>query len=108
MCLGFSEIIAGTGSVSNDVSFRMNSLEKHLHFKKVPQYALGSRKIKPSERINVQGYRWEQQASSFIKDVFIPAGFVVESFTKLPYLCEGDLYRNFYVLTDAVFVLRLR
>jgi hypothetical protein len=68
----------------------------------------GSRIVKPTESIALKGKLWEEQVSSFIKDVFIPAGFLVESFSKLPYLCEGDIYRDFYVLSDAVFVLRPR
>ena len=68
----------------------------------------GSRITKPSERIVLKGKLWEEQVASFINDVFIPAGFVVESFSKLPYLCEGDMYRDFYVISDAVFVLRPR
>ncbi|XP_028392518.1 methyltransferase-like protein 9 [Dendronephthya gigantea] len=68
----------------------------------------GSRILKPTEKIPLRGKHWEEQAESFIKDVFIPAGFLVESFSKLPYLCEGDMYRDFYVLSDVVFVLRPR
>ena len=66
----------------------------------------GSGMVSPSEVIAVNGRSWEEQASSLIRDVFTPAGFIVEQFTKLPYLCEGDLYQDYYVLNDAVFVLR--
>lgn len=33
-------------------------------------------------------------------------GFKVEAVTRLPYLCEGDMYNDYYVLDDAVFVLK--
>ena len=68
----------------------------------------GSSIVKPSERIELRGESWEEQASSLINDVLYPAGFIVETFTRLPYLCEGDIYRDYYVLSDAVFVLRPR
>ncbi|KAL5289050.1 METTL9.2 family protein [Megaselia abdita] len=32
-------------------------------------------------------------------------GFKVESWTKAPYLCEGDLHQSFYWLVDLVVVL---
>lgn len=66
----------------------------------------GSKIVKPTEKIPISGKTWEEQATSLINDVFTPAGFILESFTRLPYLCEGDMYRDFYVLSDAVFVLR--
>lgn len=39
-------------------------------------------------------------------DVFQQVGFQVEAVTRLPYLCEGDMYNDYYVLDDAVFVLK--
>lgn len=39
-------------------------------------------------------------------DVFREAGLEVEAVTRLPYLCEGDMYKDYYVLDDAVFVLK--
>lgn len=33
------------------------------------------------------------------------AGFCIESWTKAPYLCEGDLRQSFYWLTDVVVVV---
>lgn len=62
----------------------------------------------PTQNLLIQGRTFEEQATSFIKDVFEPSGFVVEKFTRLPYLCEGDLHKSFYVLNDAVFVLKLK
>ena len=62
--------------------------------------------VKPSEFIQVNGSTWEEQVESLVKDVFEPTGFTVEIFTRVPYLCEGDLYQDFYVLDDALFVLK--
>lgn len=39
-------------------------------------------------------------------EVFPRVGFEVEAVTRLPYLCEGDMYNDYYVLDDAVFVLK--
>lgn len=66
----------------------------------------------PSKRTNradvklkIEGNTIEQQASSLVENEFIPVGFKVVRWTKLPYLCEGDFNRPFYVLEDAVFLL---
>ena len=62
--------------------------------------------VQPSELITVNGSSWEDQVHSLVEDVFEPSGFAVELFTRVPYLCEGDLYREFYFLNDALFVLK--
>ncbi|XP_020614866.1 methyltransferase-like protein 9 [Orbicella faveolata] len=66
----------------------------------------GAKMVQPSELITVNSSSWEEQVHSLVKDVFEPCGFTVELFTRVPYLCEGDLYRDFYVLDDALFVLK--
>lgn len=63
--------------------------------------------VRPSEYITLNGTTWEEQVDSLVKDVFEPSGFTVELFTRVPYLCEGDFYRDFYVLDDALFVLKI-
>lgn len=60
----------------------------------------------PTEHLQIAGGSFEEQVTSLVQSVFQPAGFEVEAFTRLPYLCEGDLNHSFYVLHDAVFVLR--
>ncbi|XP_051878483.1 methyltransferase-like protein 9 [Pristis pectinata] len=70
-----------------------------------PYVENGGKWERPSEQLDVSGDTWEQQVTSFSRDVFARAGFAVESFSRLPYLCEGDLYNEHYVLDDAVFVL---
>lgn len=60
----------------------------------------------PEEKLLIQGQNFEEQVQFFIKKVFEPAGFDVEKFSRLPYLCEGDLHQSFYLLNDAVFVLK--
>lgn len=60
----------------------------------------------PLEVFQVRGSTLEQQAQSLYRDVMVPAGFVLESWTRLPYLCEGDLEQAYYWLDDVVMVLR--
>lgn len=70
-----------------------------------PYVENGGKWEKPAEIMQVNGTMWEEQVNS-LADVFEEAGFAVETFTRLPYLCEGDMYNDYYVLDDAVFVLR--
>ncbi|KJH41147.1 DREV methyltransferase [Dictyocaulus viviparus] len=56
-------------------------------------------------RLQVEGNTFEQQVSSLIENEFVPVGFQVVRWTKLPYLCEGDSSQSIYVLEDAVFLL---
>ena len=62
---------------------------------------------KPTERIHLNGDKFEDQITSLVNDVFKPAGFTLLKFTRLPYLCEGDMENSFYVLDDFVFVLKV-
>eukprot|EP00062_Callorhinchus_milii_P008985 gi/632952299/ref/XP_007891775.1/ PREDICTED: methyltransferase-like protein 9 [Callorhinchus milii] len=71
-----------------------------------PYVENGGKWDRPSEFLDIKGLTWEEQVASFSSDVFREAGFEVESFTRLPYLCEGDLYNDYYVLDDVVFVLK--
>ncbi|XP_048869335.1 methyltransferase-like protein 9 isoform X2 [Brienomyrus brachyistius] len=71
-----------------------------------PYVEIGGRWERPEEHLKVGGKVWEEQVTHLSNDVFRGAGFEVEAVTRLPYLCEGDLYKDFYVLDDAVFVLR--
>lgn len=61
----------------------------------------------PRQFLNIRGSTFEQQVQSMVQDVLNPLGFLVERFSRLPYLCEGDLHHSFYQLSDAVFVLKV-
>lgn len=61
---------------------------------------------RPTEYIQVLGHTFEQQVSSLAHNVFAPLGLTVERWTRMPYLCEGDLEHSFYKLDDAVFLLK--
>ena len=59
---------------------------------------------RPTEQLAVSGKTWEAQVNSLVTS-FESLNFKVLSFTRVPYLCEGDLEHSFYRLDDAVFVL---
>ncbi|KAF5273222.1 hypothetical protein FQA39_LY07553 [Lamprigera yunnana] len=71
-----------------------------------PYVETGSSDHKPKEMLPVQGDTFEQQVNSLVHDVFIPIGFEIISWTRVPYLCEGDLRQSYYWLDDVVFLLR--
>ncbi|XP_045462364.1 protein-L-histidine N-pros-methyltransferase [Harmonia axyridis] len=67
---------------------------------------IGSKNHKPKELLPIIGASFEEQVTSVIEDVFHPSGFKVESWSRVPYLCEGDLRQSYYWLDDALFVLK--
>lgn len=79
-----------------------------------PFVEVGREQRRPSEKLSMkgglcnEGASFETSVSLLAKNVLIPLGFEVESWTKLPYLCEGDGSKDYYVLDDAVFVLKIR
>ncbi|KAJ8896962.1 hypothetical protein PR048_002308 [Dryococelus australis] len=60
---------------------------------------------RPTELLPIRGEYFEEQVMSFISDVLEKNGFHVERWSRVPYLCEGDLNQAFYWLDDAVFIL---
>ncbi|KAG9267776.1 methyltransferase-like protein 9 [Astyanax mexicanus] len=71
-----------------------------------PYVEIGGRWVRPKEQLHVKGKTWEEQVTNLSEEVFQKIGFEVEAVTRLPYLCEGDMNQDYYVLDDAVFVLR--
>lgn len=57
--------------------------------------------------MSIKGASFETQLVSFVEEVLHPNGFAVESWSKVPYLCEGDLKQSYYWLDDVIFVLKL-
>ncbi|XP_060794900.1 methyltransferase-like protein 9 isoform X2 [Neoarius graeffei] len=70
-----------------------------------PYVEIRGRWVRPVQHIHVKGTTWEEQVKN-LSDVFSNIGFEVETVTRLPYLCEGDMHQDYYVLDDAVFVLK--
>ncbi len=46
------------------------------------------------------------QISYLVNFVFKPIGFELVKFTKLPYLCEGNLSQSYFFMNDYVFVFK--
>jgi cyclopropane fatty-acyl-phospholipid synthase-like methyltransferase len=61
----------------------------------------------PDESIQIKGRLPEEQINEFIVNVFQPLGFRVKKLSRLPYLCEGDMERSYYFLSDYIFVLEV-
>ncbi len=61
----------------------------------------------PEQVLDIRGQSLEDQATSMMDNVLKPLGFRVVSWSRLPYLCEGDLERTFYHLNDMIFALKL-
>ncbi|TMW69216.1 hypothetical protein Poli38472_001372 [Pythium oligandrum] len=74
---------------------------------------VGTRRVDPSEMLPMsgglctQGASFEDSASVLLRNVLQPAGFQLVQFSRVPYLCRGDLQQPYYVLSDAIFVLRV-
>lgn len=71
-----------------------------------PYVEVGGQWQRPKEHLRIKGKTWEEQVTNLSTEVFEKTGFEVEAVTRLPYLCEGDMYNDYYVLDDAVFVLK--
>jgi len=71
-----------------------------------PCHEKGSTFGDPAERLPIRGTTIEDQIASLHDDVFEANGFEVVKFTRLPYLCEGDLHNDFFLLTDVLFMLK--
>uniref|UniRef100_A0A1I7WPJ0 Methyltransferase-like protein 9 n=1 Tax=Heterorhabditis bacteriophora TaxID=37862 RepID=A0A1I7WPJ0_HETBA len=77
-----------------------------LPFKQYVEFHPSKKSSQPDTSLLLRGSSFEEQASSLVELEFIPHGFEVVRWTKLPYLCDGDFNRPFYMLNDAVFLLR--
>jgi len=54
------------------------------------------------------GATLEQSLTAFVTRVVLPLGLEVERVARVPYLCRGDVRQPFYVLSDAILVLKHR
>ena len=61
----------------------------------------------PNETLPIEGDLVEEQINSLLKNIFQPLGFNLKKFTRLPYLCEGDIEKSYYFLFDYLFVFEL-
>jgi len=70
-----------------------------------PYVEVGNADNQPSEKMKVEGSSFEDQVRSLVHNVFEPEGWRVDRWSRVPYLCEGDLHQSYYWLFDAIFVL---
>jgi 2-polyprenyl-3-methyl-5-hydroxy-6-metoxy-1,4-benzoquinol methylase len=59
---------------------------------------------RPNESLQIEGHFPEEQINNLLVNIFQPLGFHLQKFTRLPYLCEGDIERSYYFLFDYLFV----
>jgi len=62
----------------------------------------------PTEFLPINATNFEEEVNNFIEKVLKPNQWEVISWTRLPYICEGDIKQSFYWLDDAVFVIKPR
>lgn len=63
--------------------------------------------VRPTEKMDIKSDTFEVTARKFVENVLVPNGYVVKAFSKVPYLSQGDYYRELYALTDSIWVLGL-
>ena len=61
----------------------------------------------PSQLLDVNGAEFIDQVESVVA-LFESLGFYLKSWTRVPYLCEGDSIHSIYILDDAVFLFKLQ
>lgn len=61
---------------------------------------------KPSEKIIVSGDAFEEQVVSIIRKIEEFGYFDLVSWSRVPYLCEGDLSRPLYHLNNVIMLLK--
>ena len=72
----------------------------------------GNKQARPSEELPMSGGRcgqrtpFEQCVQTLVDNVVKPAGFEVVRWTRVPYLCEGSAFSQYYALDDVVLVMR--
>lgn len=49
---------------------------------------------------------FEMAVAVLVTNVLEPLGFDLVCFSKVPYICQGDVLTPYYVLEDAVLVLK--
>eukprot|EP00040_Diaphanoeca_grandis_P026482 m.148414 g.148414 ORF g.148414 m.148414 type:complete len:334 (+) comp30593_c0_seq1:132-1133(+) len=70
-----------------------------------PFVEVGSSKLKPKQKLKVDNCCPECGVNSLVKNVFEPLGFQLESYSRAPYLCDGDMLKPYYLLHDYMFCL---
>lgn len=64
---------------------------------------IGTKDHRPLEYLDIQGLTFEQQVEAFFVELE-KLGFEVRAWSRVPYLCHGDLNQSFYHLDDVLVV----
>ncbi|KAL0484479.1 METTL9 [Acrasis kona] len=65
--------------------------------------------VDPEEKIILgKNLPWEMSVNLFAEKVLGKIGFKVLTVSKSPYVSEGDYEKDFYCITDAVFVVEVK
>lgn len=73
----------------------------------------GNKQLQPSEKLDMEGASCKNGASfevslqRLVEKTILPLGFTLERWTRLPYISQGDTKSPYYVLSDAVLVLKV-
>ena len=76
-----------------------------LPFKPFVEFGSKELRHRPVEKLPIHGETFEDQIPSVVK-LFQEEGFRLKSWSRVPYLCEGDMSHSVYVLNDALFVFQ--
>jgi len=71
-----------------------------------PYVEFESKSHRPKERLPIPGNSYEAEVVNFVEKVLIPNGWELVKWTRVPYLCDGDINQAYYHLDDAVFLIR--
>jgi len=63
--------------------------------------------VRPTEYMEIKSETFEETANKFTEKVLAPMGYQVKSLSKVPYLSQGDYYKELYSLTDSIWVIGL-
>ena len=74
-----------------------------LPFRPYVEFSSDSKSHKPVEKLPFNGETFEAQVVSVVT-YFESQGYKIKAWSRVPYLCEGDLSQSVYALDDALFL----
>lgn len=60
----------------------------------------------PHQLLNIEGSTFIEQVDSFAQLMQHSYGFELQAWSRVPYLCQGDLLHSVYYLDDALFLFK--
>nr|ACO12941.1 Methyltransferase-like protein 9 precursor [Lepeophtheirus salmonis] len=61
----------------------------------------------PNQKLNISTESFGAHVSSVV-ELFAQEGFALKAYSRVPYLCEGDLRRSIYSIDDSIFIFTHR